>query len=335
MPELPEVQTTVNGLRQTIIGLHIVDAWSDYNSPFYKGSDNIKDPKYFKKFKKEVIGRKIVSVERRAKNILINLNKSLAGDDLRGQNSGDTILIHLKMTGHLLYGKYVFEKGKWRATSSESLKDPFNSFIHFILKLSNGEHLALSDMRKFAKVALIDFDLGLSMEGTHESSHLKDIGPEPLADDFKVDDFLGRLKVRPNGKIKQVLLDQSIIAGIGNIYADEALWYAGIHPAERVKALLKYEPGGIHKKSQLKKPLSLLYRSIRKVLSESIKTGGSSISDYRNIFGERGKSQERHRAYQMTGQKCAKKGCGGTIRRIVVAGRGTHFCDRHQKLGLE
>lgn len=287
MPELPEVQTTVNGLRQTIVGLRIADAWSDYNSAFYKGQETIKDPKYFQKFKKEVIGRKIVSVERRAKNILINLD------------SGKTILVHLRMTGHLLFGKYK--------------KDPFNNFLHFILTFSNGEKLSLSDMRKFAQVVLVTTSTALV------SKHLKNIGPEPLAQDFTVDTFVKRIYLRPKVKIKQALLDQTIIAGIGNIYADEALWYAGIHPktlAGRIKGLSAKH----------------LHEAIRKVLSESIETGGSSISDYRNIHGEKGKSQEGHKAYQMTGQKCSKRGCGGTIKRIVVAGRGTHFCEKHQKL---
>jgi formamidopyrimidine-DNA glycosylase len=300
MPELPEVQTTVNGLRRTVVGLRIVDAWSDYDSTFYYGKETIKDPKYFKQFKKEVIGSKIVSIERRAKNILINLD------------SGKTILVHLRMTGHLLFGKYDYlEKNgeaKWIAVSPESLKEPFNGYIHFMLTFSNGKNLALSDMRKFAQVTLIG--------GVNNFNNL---GPEPLASDFTATLFEKRTQMRPNVKIKQVLLDQSVIAGIGNIYADESLWYAGIHP----KTLAKNIKGQIAVR---------LYKAIRKVLSESIETGGSSISDYRNIHGEKGKSQEGHKAYQMTGEKCSKRGCGGTIRRIVLAQRGTHFCDKHQEL---
>ena len=287
MPELPEVQTTVNGLKKTILGLKIVDAWSDYNSSHYFGKATIKDPKYFRMFKKEVIGYKVTSIERRAKNILINLD------------SGKTILIHLRMTGHLLFEGYK--------------KDPFNGFIHFFLTFSNNKKLSLSDLRKFAQIALI------STHGANESEHLKNIGPEPLSREFTKEVFLSRIKLRSNGKIKPVLLDQTIIAGIGNIYADESLWYAGIHPAKQVKNVDE-------------RKAVLLYEAIRKVLSESIETGGSSISDYRNIFGEKGTSQEGHKAYQMTGEKCSKRGCGGTIKRIVVAGRGTHFCDKHQKL---
>src|ERR1035437_9097936 len=122
MPELPEVQTTVNGLRKHVIGLVIRDVWSNYDSAYYRGSETIKDPKFFKYFKKEVVGNKVISIDRRAKNILINL-------------SGEkTILVHMKMTGHLLYGQYKFRNGKdaatkrdpWEPIRPESLKDPYN-----------------------------------------------------------------------------------------------------------------------------------------------------------------------------------------------------------------
>ena len=130
MPELPEVQTTVNGLNRHIRGLKIVDVWTDYNSTFQKGKDSVKDPSYFKYFKKKVIGRKVKSASRLAKNVLINLT------------SGDVILIHMKMTGHLMYGDYDHA-------------DPFNRFIHLVFTFNNGKTLELSDMRKFAKITLI------------------------------------------------------------------------------------------------------------------------------------------------------------------------------------
>ena len=147
MPELPEVQTTVTGLSKTIVGLKIIDAWSDYNSAFFKGSDTIKDPAYFKKLRREVVGKRIESVTRRAKNILIHLS------------SGSTLLIHMKMTGHVLIGKYHLNVGKkkdpWEPLEPEALKDPFNRHVHFVLTLSGArgtKHLALSDVRKFAKI---------------------------------------------------------------------------------------------------------------------------------------------------------------------------------------
>ncbi len=305
MPELPEVQTTVNGLREHVIGLRIIDAWSDYKSAHFKGSETIKDPAYFMRMKKQIVGTKIVSANRRAKNILIGLS------------SGYTLLVHLKMTGHLLYGKYRFSEGQkrdpWEAIEPESLKDPKNRHVHFVLSFSNKKHLALSDVRKFAKVTLVD------SKRIHDSDHLNDIGPEPLEDAFNFKAFISRLNLRKNGKIKQVLMDQSIIAGIGNIYADESLWRAGIHPAQKISDISVKE-------------MKLLFTAMKQTLSKGIHFGGDSTSDYRNIHGDKGEFHETHHAYQRTGTKCDKRGCGGTIVRIVLGGRGTHFCDTHQRL---
>lgn len=305
MPELPEVQTTVNGLREKVIGLIISDVWSDYNSLFYKGSDNIKDPKYFTKFKKQVIGKKVISADRRAKNILITLEDN------------NIILVHLKMTGHLMYGKYKFNsKNKtdpWEPVFPESLKDSYNRHVHFLIIFSNKKHLALSDVRKFAKVTLIHH------HNKHLSNHLSNIGPEPLEGSFKFKNFLERIEIRPTGKIKLVLMDQSIIAGIGNIYADESLWRAGIHPSTKVSDI------------EITK-LKLLFTSIKKTLLRGIDFGGDSTSDYRNINGDKGEFHESHHAYQRTDSKCDKTGCEGIIQRIVIGGRSTHFCNSHQTL---
>jgi formamidopyrimidine-DNA glycosylase len=133
MPELPEVQTTASGLHSVLPGLKIVDIWNDYKSSYFKGKDNIKDPNFYKYFKKEIIGKRIISVNRRAKNVLINLSDN------------KTILIHMKMTGHLLYGDY-------------DKNDPYNRFIRLIFNLSNGKTLELCDTRRFAKVSLIPTD---------------------------------------------------------------------------------------------------------------------------------------------------------------------------------
>lgn len=304
MPELPEVQTTVNGLQDHITGLTIVDVWTNYNSPYFKGSETVKDPIFFNYFKKEVIGKKVLAVTRRAKNILIEISE------------GKTILVHMKMTGHLLYGKYKFNKSDkkdpWEAIEPEGLRDPFNKRVRFVLTFHNGRHLALSDTRKFAKVTLV------STGHAHKSPHLNDLGPEPLLADFTFDIFKLQLNKKINWKIKQALLDQSIIAGIGNIYADESLWRAGIHPTKKVAEIPKQK-------------MQALFRAIKQTLSKGIDLGGDSMSDYRNIHGNKGNFQEEHRAYQRTGEKCSKKGCAGNIRRIVVAGRATHYCDRHQR----
>jgi len=292
MPELPEVQTTVSGLNHIIEGISprpsIVDVWTDYKSSYFKGSGTIKDPVYFANFKKAVKGRTITHVTRRAKNVLIHLSGNL------------TILVHMKMTGHLLYGDY-------------DRSDPYNRFIHFILYLSNGKNIELSDARKFAKITLLETDT------LHESEHLQELGPEPLEKSFTFSKFKERLFSRLHKKIKPVLTDQRIVAGIGNIYADESLWRAGIHPEEIVKKISPVR-------------LRMLFNAIKSLLASGVDFGGDSMSDYRNIHGTRGKFQEQHQAYKRTGKRCLRKGCGGFICRSVVAGRGTHFCPLHQKL---
>ena len=304
MPELPEVQTTVNGLRNSIVGLKIVDVWTSYNSPYFHGKDTIKDPKFFEYFRSNVIGQKVVKVERRAKNILIFIQ------------NGKVILVHMKMTGHLLFGLYHFNnKNKsdpWEPIEPEDLKDPFNRRVRMVITFNNKKHLTLSDTRKFAKVTL------LGEQGLNDSIHLKDLGPEPLEETFTFPHFVSNINKRPNTKIKQVLMDQTLIAGIGNIYADESLWRANIHPETRVSKIKE-------------KTLRELFKAIKLTLSKGINLGGDSMSDYRNVQGKKGNFQEEHRAYQRTGEKCSKKGCKGKICRIVVAGRATHFCNVHQK----
>jgi len=289
MPELPEVQTTVDGLNKTVKGHKIVNVWSSYKSSYFKGRDEIKNHKFFIKFKKLVIGKKILKAERRAKNILIHLS------------GGHTILIQMKMTGHFLYEGYK--------------SDPFNSHIRLYFTLDNGKHLYFSDMRKFAKVTLIETGK------LAESLHLKHLGPEPLDPSFQLKAFSLQLKKRPRGKIKQVLMDQSLIAGIGNIYSDEILWRAGVHPL----SYPKYIP---------EKNLRAMFKAIKETLRKGINLGGDSMSDYRNIKGERGEFQNHHHAYRRTGKSCEKKGCDGIIKRIIVGTRSTHFCPVHQKLFL-
>lgn len=304
MPELPEVQTTVNGLRTFIIGQKITDVWTNYNSQYFKGSNTIKDPVFFKYFKTSILGQKVLRVERRAKNILIFLsNKKI-------------ILIHMKMTGHLLFGKYHFNKinknDPWEPIEPEGLKDPFNRRVRMVITLNNKNHLALSDTRKFAKVTLID------EADFHLSEHLKDLGPEPLEETFTFPIFCQNINKRPSWKIKQALMDQTLIAGIGNIYADESLWRAGIHPETIVNKIDT-------------KSLKEIFKAIKTTLSRGINLGGDSMSDYRNVYGNKGNFQGEHRAYQRTGENCSKKSCKGKICRIVVAGRATHFCNMHQK----
>lgn len=307
MPELPEVQTTANILNKQIKGLKILDVWTDYNSVFHKGKNNIKDKKYFSFFKDEIINKKIVGVERRAKNVLINVS-----GNLKSQKENKTILVHMKMTGHLLYGNYKNIHGKWIPPSDGLLSDPYNRFIHLVFVLSNKKCLILSDARKFAKVFVFETSKMLEIED------IKKLGPEPLEKCFTYKIFKEQLLKKPNGKIKTVLMDQTIISGIGNIYSDEVLWMSSVKPVARVKDIEENN-------------LKLIYKNIIKVLNESIKVGGDSMSDYRNPFGERGGYQNIHKVYRRVGEKCKMKDCAGIIQRIKVGGRSAHFCDVHQK----
>ena len=177
-------------------------------------------------------------------------------------------------------------------------------------------------MRKFAKVTLIEKNIDDNAKGDEyleRSLHLKAIGPEPLEPSFTFEVMCERLLKRPNGKIKTVLMMPEIIAGIGNIYSDEVLWRAGVHPEERVEDVPEAK-------------LKLIFDAIKVTLNKGIDFGGDSMSDYRNIDGERGKFQEQHNAYRKTGTKCKKPGCSGIILRKIVGARSAHFCSVHQKL---
>ncbi|MEQ1561471.1 MAG: DNA-formamidopyrimidine glycosylase [Nitrospira sp.] len=299
MPELPEVTTTVNGLNKVLPRLSVKDVWSDYFlRTKNKRKDNIKNKKYFENFRKEIVGEKFLNSERRGKNVLIHLSNN------------KTILIHMKMTGHLLYGKYEWQDKKWRS-NEKLLSDSFNQFVHLIFTLSNGKHLAFSDMRKFAKVVMFE---------THKKNDFVDLvnlGPEPL-EDLSLKTFENQLKKKPSGKIKTVLMDQTVIAGIGNIYSDEILWEAGIHPERTISSLKETE-------------IKSMWKIIPKILEKSIKMGGDSMSDYRNIHGEKGGFQNAHKVYRRSKEKCLKKDCSGVIQRKVVGGRSSHFCSIHQK----
>jgi formamidopyrimidine-DNA glycosylase len=304
MPELPEVETTATILNKLVKGHKIIDVWTDYNSPYFSGKENIKDPKYFLKFKKEIVNKKIIKVWRRAKNVLIDI-------------SGDkTILIHMKMTGHLLYGKYLFKKvsssKKWVPENSNSpLADPFNRFVHLIFVLDNGKHIAFSDMRKFATVSLISDKKAFSEK-------FKKVGPEPLDKNFDWKTLKKIMLLRPEQKIKTALMDPYLIAGIGNIYSDEILWSAKINPERKNHTITDSEW-----KNVLKYTKSLLLKGIS--------FGGDSMSDYRNPYGLRGEFQKHHSVYQRKNKNCLRKNCLGKIERKMINQRSAHFCPICQK----
>lgn len=309
MPELPEVETTVRGLNETVVGLKIVDAWSSLPKKSHVRKDEIKNLNFWNTFKKEIIGKKILKAERRGKNILIHLA------------AGKTVLIHMKMTGHLMYGKYRLGKKSdgeeshnwpWWA-DDQALQDPYNRFIRVLFKLNNGYSLAFCDSRKFGKVTMFE---------TKESAntrHLKDLGIDALDPKMTYIKFKDTLMKRASGRVKNVLMDQTLISGIGNIYSDEMLWESGIHPTEQVKNI----PEAKFKK---------MFSSMKPLLKRGINFGGDSTSDYRNIYGLPGKFQNKHHVYRKTGKPCARSGCKGVIIRAVVGGRSAHYCNVHQIL---
>lgn len=292
MPELPEVETVVRSLNKTVLGRKIKDVWSD-------SKKLIKKPKDFALFKKELVGRVIKIARRRGKNILIELSGSRI------------LLIHLKMTGHLLYGTWKMLDTKWKPTEKGPLQDSVNRFIHLLFWLDNKKMLALSDLRKFAKAELWE------KSELEKDGEIKKLGPEPLERSFTASAFAKALADK-QGKIKQVLMNQEIIAGIGNIYSDEILWEARIHPLAQVQKLSRFG-------------LDNIYRAMKKVLVKAIRLQGDSMSDYRLLTGEKGRYQEVQKVYRQEGKPCPRKD-DGIIQRAKIGGRSAHFCPVCQKI---
>jgi formamidopyrimidine-DNA glycosylase len=287
MPELPEVETTIQDLKREIINLKINDVWTD-------AEKIIKKPPFFRRFKKGIRDRKITGIQRRGKNILIGLS------------GNKVLLIHLKMTGHLLVGRWEREAGKWRpASSGSSMKDSQNRFLHLIFFFNNNKQMALSDLRKFAKVEL--WDRGkLEMSG-----FFKKLGREPLEKTFTLGEFKKALNKRRSGIIKQVLMDQGIVVGIGNIYANEILWEAEINPFKDIRKLRGKE-------------LERIYKALKKVLRKGIKLGGASYSDFRRLKGQKGGFQSWGRVYNRENEDCCR--CQAMIKREKAGGRSVYFC---------
>lgn len=338
MPELPEVQTTVDGINHVATSWTIIDVWTDYRSATASHKKEIKNPVYFKEFRTKVIGHTISRATRRGKNILIHLSSASSSANALSHNvlshlssasnpshshSPLTILIHMKMTGHVMCGEYIMQTvdgiTTWKPKTIDPdhpLNDPFNRFTHFVCTIKKGEkikHLVMSDMRKFGKVTLI--------EDMHPHAHtdLSVLGPEPLDEAFRFDQFEHALESTRNTPIKQVLMDQSRIAGVGNIYSDEILWHADVHPLSSF--------------SHIPTPIrQCMFIYTKEVLNKGIDFGGDSMSDYRNINGERGTFQGEHRAYRKTKEPCQKDLCTGVISRMVIGGRSSHFCSVHQQL---
>lgn len=284
MPELPEVHTTIEGLKTVIIGKTLKAVWSDFHvGAKYGNGQNIKNKKYFDKFKKIVTDAKIKNIERRGKNILIHLS------------TGYTIIVHMKMTGCLMYKKDL---------SAEK-------YVHLYFLLSGGSYLVLADMRKFASVTIAKTD------ELHLHSTVGKLGPDPLDSKFNASKLSQIIQAKKNVPIKSSLLDQNALAGIGNIYSDEILWQTSIHPLSQSNKIPE-------------KKFVDIFKAMQKTLKFSIKHGGDSKSDYRNAFGEKGGFQNFHQVYGKKGEKCPKNGCSGIIERTVIRGRSAHFCPKHQ-----
>lgn len=300
MPELPEVETTVKDLQTKVLSRTFVDVWTDTKKI-------VKKPKDFEEFRKQLKGKKVQKIWRRGKNIIFGLSE------------GYSLLIHQKLTGHLLVGywtpthpppfsKAPLDNGYWKPKEKGLLEEKINTYIHLLFTLDNRKMLALSDLRKFAKV-----ELWRTKDLKKELSFL---GPEPLEKSFTFDKFKKILKNK-KGKIKQLLMKQELIVGIGNIYSDEILWKTRIHPFKDVSKLTG-------------KQLKNIYKAIKEILKKAIKLKGTSISDYRNTEGGKGSFGKIIKVYQKKGQKCIR--CGTIIQRRKIGSRSCHFCPKCQKL---
>jgi formamidopyrimidine-DNA glycosylase len=282
MPELPEVETVARDLRRRVVGATIVGARVGW--PRTLRTADVAG------FAAAVCGRRIEAVGRRAKLVVVEL-------------SGDAALtIHLKMTGQL----FVVP-----ATA------PVDPYVRLILELADGREVRFRDIRKFGRVGfhLRDVASGQLVDEAGGRATFADLGPEPLDAAFTVAAFRRRLRAR-RGRLKPLLLDQSFVAGIGNIYADEALWSARLHPLR--------SPASLRPADERR-----LYIALRTILAEAVERRGSSIDDYTAPDGD-GSMQERLQVYQRTGQPCPR--CGRPIRRVVVGARATHFCSWCQRV---
>lgn len=287
MPELPEVETVVRGLNEHLVG-HTITGF-DFDWP-----KTIKTP--IEIFKKEIEGSKVLSAERRGKLIIINLNSS------------HSILIHLKMTGQLVYKSPKLQYGAGHPNDSLISKLPDKTTrIHF--KLDDDSDFFFNDVRKFGWVEVIP------SQDKNLHKFISSLGPEPLEMNYL--NFKSELYKYPNAQIKAKLLDQHVLAGVGNIYADESLWAAKIHPQTKINNIPETR-------------LKTLFSSLQDVLNLSIEKGGSSSVNYIKVDGKTGSYLTFANVYKKEGEPCAR--CGIPLIRTVAAGRGTRLCPVCQKI---
>ena len=283
MPELPEVETVRRGLSPVMEGQLILQA--DVNRPDLRWP--LPD-----RMSARLAGQHVTSLRRRSKYLLADLS------------SGETLLIHLGMSGRMLISGAQI--GRFHHEHPAPQKHD-----HVVLHMENGARITFNDARRFGAMDL------MATETAETHPLLASLGPEPFGNDFNEPYLLARLKGR-NTPIKSALLDQRIIAGLGNIYVCEALFRARISPLRLA--------------GSLKKPaVASLVPIIREVLAEAIEAGGSSLRDFRQTDGELGYFQKHFQAYGREGQPCETPGCTGTITRTVQSGRSSFWCPACQR----
>jgi formamidopyrimidine-DNA glycosylase len=290
MPELPEVETVRRGLEPILVGnafARVEQRRPDLRFPLPK------------RFGERLSGRKIEALDRRAKYLLARL------DD------GEVLVMHLGMTGRFS----IDQNGKLGAFVHEQQQAPKHE--HIVFHLGDGTSVRYSDARRFGYMDLIP------TKGLDQHALFKGLGVEPLSPAFTAEWLAARLKGKATS-IKAALIDQRLIAGLGNIYACEALFRAGISPLKLAGSL-------VTKSGKPTKKTEALVAAIKAVLEDAIKAGGSSLRDYRRANGELGEFQHRFKVYGREGKPCSRKGCGGTVRRIVQGGRSTFYCPNCQR----
>lgn len=292
MPELPEVETVRIGLAAQLPGLQIQSVDHDWPKSFPNADADVKQ---------FVIGAKVVTVARRAKVLLIELSSKYS------------LVIHLKMTGQLVFrgAKERFGAGHPNASLVGELPD---KSTRVTLSFTDDSNLFFNDQRKFGWMRLIPTAEVVNLD------FFQKVGPEPLSADFNAGILFDRAQRRKKSNIKAVLLDQTVLAGIGNIYADEALWAARIHPTTLVQNLSHEQ-------------FEVLYKELVQVLKLSIEKGGSTDKYYVDAEGRRGSYMSFARVFRREGQACSR--CGDIIIKTRVAGRGTHICPTCQITNAE
>ncbi|MEJ6502718.1 MAG: bifunctional DNA-formamidopyrimidine glycosylase/DNA-(apurinic or apyrimidinic site) lyase [Rhodobacterales bacterium] len=286
MPELPEVETVRRGLEPVMTGLVITHA--DVRRP------DLRWP-FPERMAERLTGQQVLQLRRRSKYILVDLA------------SRETLIIHLGMSGRMLISRPEGQQtlGEFHHTMPVPEKHD-----HVVLDMDNGARITFNDARRFGAMDLCATD------AVEDHKLLRDIGPEPLGNSFDAAYLAAALKTR-NAPIKTTLLDQKLVAGLGNIYVCEVLWRAKVSPLRLAKDV------------SVRKSIELV-PVIRDVLTEAIESGGSSLKDYKQTDGELGYFQHSFAAYGRAGEACKTPDCKGIVKRIVQAGRSTFYCPKCQ-----